>query len=548
MSIVVQVKGLKVSAKKDDGSVIDIVHGVDFQIAEGEILALIGESGSGKTTIALALLAYARSGCWISGGQINVAGVDMAALSESQLRAVRGAKISYVAQSAAAAFNPSRTLMAQVIEPALIHGYLTRRKAETRAVELFRELALPSPETIGNRYPHQVSGGQLQRAMAAMALITDPVLVIFDEPTTALDVTTQIEVLRAFKKVIREKGITGVYVSHDLAVVAQMADKIAVLKSGAIQEYAAVEQLLTAPTHPYSRKLLEAAGPTSYLEPRLLEIQQRKELLRVESVVAGYGAADAYGFPALKIVDGVSITLTKGSALGVIGESGSGKSTLARVIAGVLPAARGQIVFNGSPLEPAQLKRSKDQLRQIQLVYQNADTALNPRHSVQKILERPLEFYLQMKRAQRQTRVLELLDLVGLPASIAGKRPSELSGGQKQRINLARALAAEPSLLICDEVTSALDALVAESIVELLADLQKKLGLSYVFISHDIATVRKLCDQVTVLYKGVQVETASTRILEDGAQHAYTQLLLASVPEMAPGWLEKQACSQPANT
>ncbi|WP_332771037.1 ABC transporter ATP-binding protein [Phenylobacterium sp.] len=529
----VRVSGLKVTAPGDDDRPVTIVHDVSFSIPKGEVLALIGESGSGKTTIALALMGYARGGCRIAEGSIEVAGTDVLALNAAQLGAYRGATVAYVAQSAAASFNPSRTIMDQVTEPATIHGLLSRADAEAKAVELFRALALPDPDTIGRRYPHQVSGGQLQRLMAAMALITDPALVILDEPTTALDVTTQIEALRVFKKVVAERGATAVYVSHDLAVVAQMADRIVVLRHGEVRETGLTDQVLHAPQDAYTQTLMAAARPQVRTAAAAEATAAPTPLLEVRGVTASYGR--------VPVLQDVSLSIARGSTLGVIGESGSGKSTLARVVAGLLPPSAGTVLLDGAALPPALARRSREQLRRVQIVFQNADTALNPAHSVERILGRPLELYHGLKGEARERRVAELLDLIRLPAALASRRAGELSGGQKQRINLARALAAEPDLILCDEVTSALDTVVAAAILDLMAELRRGLGVSFMFISHDISTVRAICDEIVVLYAGRKVQAGGREAFSAPPFHPYTDLLVGSVPEMRRGWLEETA-------
>lgn len=541
----VQVDGLQISTVGADGRDIKIVRDVSFSIPKGKVLALIGESGSGKTTIALSLMGYARPGVQISGGQIRVGDFDVRGLGAESLAAIRGNRIAYIAQSAAAAFNPSLTIMRQVVEPALIHGTATRAKAKAKAVQLFRDLALPHPERIGNRYPHQVSGGQLQRLMAAMALITDPDLVVLDEPTTALDVTTQIEVLRAFKKVVRERGATALYVSHDLAVVAQMADEVVVLQQGEMKEKGAIGRILTAPREDYTKTLLAAARPIERSKG-CAATSSPAPLLEIRGLAAGYGPIGKDGLPNTTILKDIDLRIERGSALGVIGESGSGKSTLARVIAGLLEPGRGELRLDGVPLPSRLSNRSREQFRRIQIVFQHADTALNPSHSVARILGRPIEFYHGLSGAQKKARIFELLDLIRLPRSVAQRTPGELSGGQKQRINLARALAAEPELILCDEVTSALDTVVGAAILELMAGLRKELGLSIMFISHDISTVRSICDEVVVLYSGRQVERSARVAFRSPPFHPYTGLLVSSVPELRPGWLEETAATPTA--
>lgn len=538
MQNLVEVHDLKVQAISDSGREIEIIKGVSFSIAEGEIIALIGESGSGKTTIALTLMGHTRPGCTITGGRVMLAGRDLVAMPEAGRQMLRGTDVAYIPQSAAAAFNPAQRLIDQVIEVAKIHKLMPMAAARAKAVELFRALALPDPETIGQRYPHQVSGGQLQRIAAAMALIGGPKLMIFDEPTTALDVTTQIEVLRAFKSVMKAGGMAGVYVSHDLAVVAQIADRILVLKGGEVQEVGTAEQILHNAQHPYTKELLSAFQPIPYASAARADETVKQPILEVRDLVAGYGPLDRDGMPSKIALKNVTCRLDRGQNLGVIGESGSGKSTLARSVAGLLPQASGEVLFDGKPLLPAAHLRDKEQLRRLQIVFQLADTALNPARSVGDILGRPLTFYHGQKGAAREAGVDELLDMVHLPRAMKHRLPGELSGGQKQRINLARALAAKPDVVLCDEITSALDTVVAAAIIELLKELQRELHLSYVFISHDLSTVEAICDDVMVMYGGEVMERLAADKLKGGAEHPYSKLLFSSVPQLDTGWLE----------
>jgi peptide/nickel transport system ATP-binding protein len=527
----VKVEGLTVVAGGNR-----IVDDVGFSIAPGEVLALIGESGSGKTTTALALMGFARHGCRIAGGTVRIGDVDVLGLDARQLRALRGDTVTYIAQSAAASFNPSRKILDQVVEPSVLHGRLRRAEAELKAIALFRELALPEPEKIGSRYPHQVSGGQLQRLMAAMALITDPELVILDEPTTALDVTTQIEVLRAFRRVVRERKVTAVYVSHDLAVVAQMADHILVLRDGRMRELKSTERLLAAPENEYTKSLLAAARPVVRAQANAAG---EDLLLEVRGLSAGYGPRAASGRPAKMIVEDIDLTLKRGQAIGVIGESGSGKTTLARAVAGLLAPCAGTMRFAGQELKPTLAERSRDTLRRIQIVFQSADTALNPSQTIESILARPLEFYKGMKGAARTRRIDELLDLVKLPRALAGRLPGGLSGGQKQRVNLARALAAEPDLILCDEVTSALDTVVGAAVLDLIAELRRELGVSYLFISHDLHTVRAVCDEIVVMRDGRKLAQVARADYDRGPHHSYYEQLARAVPELRRGWLDE---------
>ncbi|MCZ8181361.1 MAG: ABC transporter ATP-binding protein [Beijerinckiaceae bacterium] len=536
MEPLIDIRDLRIRARTAEGPEIEIVKGVSFSVRRGEVMGLIGESGSGKTTIALATMGYARYGCRIAGGTIRIGETEVTRLDGKGLQQLRGRKVAYIAQSAAASFNPSRPIMAQVIESALIHGLMDEPAAREKAIGLFRAMAIPHPETIGNRYPHQVSGGQLQRLMAAMALITDPDVVIFDEPTTALDVTTQIEVLKAFKEAIRDRNTTGIYVTHDLAVIAQIADSITVLRHGEVQEIATTPALLASPAHEYSRKLLAAAEPALRASPVTGETSA--PLLRVSGMSAGYGLIGKDGMPAVLVLRDIELTIGRGHALGVIGESGCGKSTLARVIAGLTPASRGTVTLDGVDLAPGIAGRSREQLREIQLVFQMADTALNPKVPIDEIIGRPLTFFFGMKGAERERRVRELLDLTHLPASVRDRLPGDLSGGQKQRVNFARALAAQPKLLLCDEVTSALDTVVAAAILDLMVELRRELGLTTMFISHDLKTIRAICDDIMVLYSGRVVETMPAAALETGHHHPYAGLLLGSVPALRTDWLE----------
>jgi len=535
----VAVENLRVIAHAEDGREIPLVDDIRFTVQKGEVLALIGESGSGKTTIALALMGYARHGCHIAQGTIHVAGTDVTAQTPAQLRQFRGNKVAYIAQSAAASFNPAMKIIDQVVEPVVIHKVMSRAEAEKKAVALFRELALPQPETIGQRYPHQVSGGQLQRLMTAMALISDPEVVILDEPTTALDVTTQVEVLKTFRRVVRQRGMTAIYVSHDLAVVAQMADRILVLLKGAIAEYGSTEDLLRAPQAEYSHLLLEAAKQKVRPSPWRPEEAALQPMLEVRDLFAGYGPLDRHGQPAIPILHDISLRLYRGQAMGIIGESGSGKTTLAHAIAGMNKPCGGHILFNGHYIAGEMRQRSANELRRIQYVFQMADTALNPAHSVETLLARPLKLFHDLRGAALNQRVAQLLDLVRLPTSVLNRRPWALSGGQKQRVNLARALAAEPDLILCDEVTSALDTVVAAAVLDLITDLRRELGLSVIFISHDLHAVRSVCDEIMVVKNGRMVTQVARADYDKPSSELYYERLKRAVPELRQGWLDE---------
>ncbi|MFQ1682319.1 ABC transporter ATP-binding protein [Pantoea dispersa] len=536
---VIAVDNLRVTAHTDQGEEIDLVSDIRFTVQKGEVLALIGESGSGKTTIAMALMGYARHGCHIADGMIHVAGTDVRSLSPGQLREFRGNKVAYIAQSAAASFNPGMRILDQVIEPVVIHGSMKRKAAIEKAISLFRELALPNPETIGDRFPHQVSGGQLQRLMTAMALIGDPDVVILDEPTTALDVTTQVEVLKAFRLVVAQRGVTAIYVSHDLAVVAQMADRILVLLQGKMAEYGTTERLIGDPQAEYTRLLMDAARQperTSSWSRAAAEVQP---LLEVRDLCAGYGPRDRDGQPKIRILEDINLKLWKGQAIGIIGESGSGKTTLAHAIAGLNAPCQGNILFNGHYINGEMLKRPNDELRRIQYVFQMADTALNPAHSVEGILSRPLALFHGLSGAAREQRLYQLLDLVRLPRSVLWRRPWALSGGQKQRVNLARALAADPDLILCDEVTSALDTVVAAAVLDLISELRRELRLSVLFISHDMHAVRAVCDDIVVMKTGRIITQIARADYDKPTSELYFERLKRAVPELRRGWLDE---------
>lgn len=506
---------------------VTIVEGVSFDLRKGKVLGLIGESGAGKSTIGLSALAYGRGGVRITGGEVLLDGDNILALDKGGIRKVRGARVCYVAQSAAAAFNPAHKLGDQVIEATLTHRLMTVEEARARAVYLFGVLGLPDPKHFGDRYPHQVSGGQLQRAMTAMALCPNPELIVFDEPTTALDVTTQIDVLAAIKHAIEETHTAALYITHDLAVVAQISDDIMVLRHGKTVEYGSAQQIIEQPRQDYTRALVNVRQAK-----KDEAADQSSALLKVENVTAGY----PNGF---RVLHDVSLHLPKGQTLAVVGESGSGKSTLARVITGLLPPLQGSINFDGRQLPPALSGRSRDDLRRIQLIYQMADTAMNPRQTVRDIIGRPLTFYYGLHGAAKTARVKELLEQIEMGSGFVDRFPAELSGGQKQRVAIARALAAKPELLLCDEPTSALDPLVAEGILKLLMRLQEETQLSYVFITHDIAIVRAIADSVAVMHRGRLVRFGpKSKVLEPPFDD-YTDLLLKSVPEMEIGWLEK---------
>jgi peptide/nickel transport system ATP-binding protein len=586
MMNMIEVKGLRVTGGVAPDAVVEIVKGVDFTVKKGEVLALIGESGSGKTTIALSLLGHARSGCSISGGSVRVGELDVLSLDERGRRALRARTVAYVAQSASAGFNPARTIMDQVTEPALLHKLTTPAAAREKAIGLFRSLALPAPETIGARYPHQVSGGQLQRLMAAMALITDPAVVVFDEPTTALDVTTQIEVLAAFKKVIRELGTTAVYVSHDLAVVNQLADRVIVLYAGRIVESAPAARLFATPAHPYTKGLLAAIpdiakasaprpipgqapgpatrapgcafaprcawrGPACAAEPSLAPVadghaaacvrpEARAAVATIRFVDLGKAAPEAEAllevrharawYGARQVLFDAALSVAPGECVALVGESGSGKTTLARLLAGLGVGAQADVRYGRGVLALQVRERSAQQRREIQYIFQNPYRALNPRQSVGAILRQVLR-HLEPEAADHETRIAGVLRQVALPERVLASYPAALSGGERQRVAIARALLCRPRLLICDEITSALDVSVQAAIIELLQQLQAG-GLAILFVTHNLGVVRSLAGRVVVLRHGRVLEEGATDDVLLRPRHDYTRALVGDSPSI----------------
>ncbi len=506
-----------------------LVNNISLELKRGEVLGLIGESGAGKSTIGIGAMAYTRAGCRITGGVVEIDGVSIRDLSSEGRREMRGHHIAYIAQSAAASFNPAHRIIDQVCEMPIQHGLMKPAEAREWAIELFKALDLPNPETFGERYPHQVSGGQLQRAMTAMAMSCRPDIMVFDEPTTALDVTTQIEVLALIKKIIRDYNTAALYITHDLAVVAQVSDRIMVLRGGNMIEVGDTAQILSAPKDPYTKALVSERKEADHLSSTL-DKKREEIILDIKNAVGFYAT--------YKAVNDITLSVAKGETVAVVGESGSGKSSLARLIVGLLPRASGSVKFKGVELSTSLKDRKKDDLRKIQFIYQLPDVALNPRQTIGEIIGRPVEFYFNRSKAEVKQRVAELLRQVGLPEDYAGRLSTQLSGGQKQRICIARALAAEPDLIICDEPTSALDQLVADEILKLLKKLQDDLGVAYLFITHDLGIVRRIAHRTAVMLRGQLVDEGPTTKIFAPPYHEYTENLLASVPELRTDWLE----------
>jgi peptide/nickel transport system ATP-binding protein len=504
----------------------DLVRDVSLTLQPGEVLGLIGESGAGKSTIGLAALGHVRHGCHAAAGRVVFDGTDLLTAPTATLRRLRGGSIAYVAQSAAAAFNPSYRLGAQIDEVLRRFDPSPPAQRRARIVALLRRFGLPDPERFFDRYPHQVSGGQLQRAMTAMAMVPEPRLVVFDEPTTALDVTTQLGVLAAIRDAIRIGGAAALYISHDLALVSQVADRILVLRHGGMVEEGAARQVVERPAQLYTRRLLDVARQ----RPAPRDGAPSPVVLRVEGL--------GFAFGLFRVLQDIGLEVRRGRTLAVVGESGSGKSTLARIIAGLHAPKEGTIAFRDAPLPPLLHQRDKETLRRIQMVFQSADTALNPTQTVAQIIGRPLAFYGGLAGAALAQRVEDLLRDVELPPDLATRRPPALSGGQKQRVAIARALAAEPDVILCDEITASLDPLVADGVIRLLDRLRRERGVAYLFITHDLGLVRSLADDVVVMEHGRIVDAGSRDEVLSPPWHPTTELLLASQPGTEAGWLD----------
>ncbi|MEI4472106.1 ABC transporter ATP-binding protein [Frigidibacter sp. MR17.24] len=522
-----KIDGLRIEVEKDGGWT-EVLHGVSLELARGEMLGVIGESGAGKSTIGLAALGYVRAGGRFAGGSVVLDGTELIGAPTAVLEGIRGLRVAYVAQSAASYFNPAHTIGDQFAEVLHRKRGMKRAEIDAKAAQLYAELGLPQPERIGGRYPHQLSGGQLQRAMIAMAMATDPDLLIFDEPTTALDVTTQLDVLGCIRRAMARSGAAGIYITHDLALVAQVSDRIMVMRHGHTVEVAPTRQLLSAATQDYTRALLK--GLRSERVEAAARPADERPLLRIDALDARYGTGT-------KVLNAVDLRVHRGETVAIVGESGSGKSTLARSICGLLPPTGGAMIFDDREL-PAQLSaRKADTLRRIQLVHQLPDLALNGAQSVGKIIGRPAQLFHGLRGAKLAARVTALLEMLELPASYASRYPHQLSGGEKQRVAIARALAAEPDLLICDEVTSALDQLVAAGVLKILRKLREEFGLGMIFITHDVATVREIADTVVVMRHGKVMNAGSVSEVLDQPDEPYTRQLVEATPEMDPDWI-----------
>ena len=585
-----------------EGTDIDIVEGISFAVAAGELLGLVGESGSGKTTVGLALLGHTRRGARIAGGQVRIAGSDILRLPPEKLRALRGRTVSYVPQDPGAALNPALRIRRQLEETLVAHGFGTSHdELRARVDELLGEVLLPRDTAFLRRYPHQLSGGQQQRVALATAFACRPRVIVLDEPTTGLDVTTQAHVLDTVRELCDTHNVAAVYISHDLAVIASVANRVAVMYAGRIVELGPERVLFRDSAHPYTRRLIETIPELSgrhalegiagtpprpghrpagcSFAPRCTYAVERcdEELPPVSSisethVVRCFRQADVradaarerrpaaprpQGFPSEALMDvrevaaahgdrqvlfDVSITLHPRECLALVGESGSGKTTLARCIAGLHPGFTGAIELGGRPLAPDAHSRDGETRRLIQYVFQSPYSSLNPRKTVGQIVDQPLSLFFELGRRDRYMRIVAALERVQLDPSVVPRYPGELSGGERQRVAIARALAAEPTLLVCDEVTSALDVSVQAAIVDLLAELQREMQLSLLFATHNLALVRTIADEVAVMRAGRIIEFGKVDDVLSSPQQDYTKALLADTPSMETAL----ACSEHA--
>lgn len=583
-----EIQGLSVGYVGADGRVNPVVSDLDLRLDPGQVLGLAGESGCGKSTAALAAVGYKTPGMRVLSGRSMLGELDLLAQPTARLRSIWGRRVAYVAQQATAALNPAMPVGRQLAQPLAVHLGLRGTELHERQVELLRMVRIPDPETALSRYPHQFSGGQQQRIALAVALSCRPEVLILDEPTTGLDVTTQAQIAALLVSLVAEIGFATLYVSHDLGLLNQLTDRIVVMYAGQIAESGATRAVLQQPRHPYTGALLAAvpnvrrpgliAGipgrpPTSVVldscayAPRcqhatdacrtnaiaLRDIDDRLvRCTRAEEVTAEVRAASAlprssYGETLLEVaglwctyrkakdpvVKDVSFTIRSGETLGIVGESGSGKSTLLRAIIGLHSPSAGAILFRGLALPPRAGKRPRAIRRQLQIIFQDPDSSLNPRHTIGSIVARPIRLFRNdIPRRNEQEAVAEILEAVRLSRGVRERYPHELSGGQKQRVAIARAFAAKPSVLLCDEITSALDVSVQAAILELLAELSVQTGTAVVFVAHDLAVVRTIASRTVVMRQGEVCEAGSTDEIFRTPQNPYTQALLNAIPEL----------------
>ncbi len=529
-----EVKALKVRFTAESHPV-QAVDGVDFRIQSGETFALLGESGSGKSVTALSITRLLPRTAEISGAVV-FNGIDLLALPKKKMRSFRGRRIAMIFQEPQTSLNPALTVAKQVGETLAQHRNLSGKAQKKSVVELLEAVEIPDPAQRMDEYPHQFSGGMKQRVMLAMALAGEPDLLIADEPTTALDVTTQARILALLKKIQRDTGMAMLFITHDLAVASQVADRVAVMNKGKLVETASTRRFFSRPQHPYSKILFDSLPDASKNRARDAGEAplQAEPMLRVSELKVHFPVQTGFfGRPAgyLRAVDGVSLELAQGRTLAVVGESGSGKTTLGKGILQLLKPAGGAVFLTGDNLSDLSASQLRQRRTDMQVVFQDPFSSMNPQMMVKDIIEEGMRSLGAEKNSRvRQALVDELLDQVGLEPDFKYRYPHEFSGGQRQRICIARALAVRPKLLICDEPTSALDVTVQARILELLASLQEELGLAYLFITHNISVVASFAHDVAVMYQGRIVEQGATGSVLTAPQHEYTQALLSAVP------------------
>ncbi len=524
-----RVAGLTVSLL---GSEEKIISDVSFELQAGKIFALVGESGSGKSVTSMAVMRLLPDALKITSGSVEALGQDLFSLPESRMQEVRGRKVAMIFQNAMTALNPVQSVGKQVAETLRLHTALRGADLRQRVVQLFDEVGIPQPDSRFDFYPHELSGGQQQRIMIAMALACEPDVLIADEPTTALDVTIQEQVLELIRELTQSRQLAVLLITHDMGVVKNVADEVAVMYRGEIIERATVHNFFHNPQHPYSKRLIDALPDLSKFQHErsdesLLELTDVKVHFPIRRGVL-QRVVDH-----IRAVDGVSMTIGRGETYALVGESGSGKSTLGRAILNLESLAGGEILFKGEPIGGISRKKMLPFRKKIQVIFQNPYSSMNPRLTVGEIIaEGMISLDLGLSAAQRDARVQALLARVQLPGEHSTRYPHELSGGQLQRIAIARALAVEPELIICDEPTSALDVSIRAEVLDLLQELQRDSGVSYLFITHDLSIVPTLAHHVGVMQMGKIVEQGSAEQILTNPQHPYTKALLASVPRM----------------
>jgi len=508
-----------------------VVHNISFELHAGEMVALVGESGSGKTTTAQAIMGLMAENGRRDAGEIRLNGVDISQWSQQRIDTLRGARISLVPQDPGNSLNPVKTVGEQVEEILRLHLRLPAVQRQQRVIDLLSRVGLSHPEQRVKQYPHQLSGGMKQRVLIAIALALQPEMIIADEPTSALDVTVQKRILDLLDTLRHESNTAVLFVTHDLALAAQRADRIIVFRHGEIQESGRTAQLISAPSHPYTRQLLNDAAPKRPTRIKPAAARFSAPAIRATGVMKSFSLGKLQRLQAL---NNVSFQVARGTTHALVGESGSGKTTLARIVMGFETADSGEVTLDGIVVNGLRGEALRQLRRKIQFVYQNPFASLDPRQTLFAIIEEPLRNFEQLPRGQRRKRVEAITTRVALPLSLLSRQPHELSGGQRQRVALARALICEPEILVLDEATSALDVTVQAQILDLLQQLQVELGLTYLFITHDLTTVRQIADSVTVLKAGEVAEQGDVVTIFTAPTHPYTRELIAAIPPIVP--------------